>query len=96
MLNQIMDERNAKANGKLTIFSMILLVVIFLLVLVVWMDIPSLLSEDTTLYLNVKATPVKTPFITAGVRVRFTMGDLAQCVKGAFSGDTLDMSLVSS
>lgn len=51
------------------------------------------LHKDTVLYLNVKATPTKAPFITAGVKVRFTMGDLVSCIKGAFSGDTIDLSL---
>ena len=49
--------------------------------------------EDTVLHLTTIVTPVKAPFITTGVKVRFTMGDLMACVKGAFSGDTIDLSL---
>lgn len=91
MLNEIKDERNAKAGNRLTICWIILLLVVFLVVCAVLMG-PTI-NENTTLHLNVKATPVKAPFITAGVKVRFTMGDLASCVKGAFSGDTIDLSL---
>lgn len=93
MLNEMRDERNSKANNRVTICWIILLVVIFLLMSAMWMGVPTLITEDTALYLNVKATPMKAPFITAGVKVRFTMGDLASCVKGAFSGDTIDLSL---
>mmetsp|Transcript_5834 Transcript_5834/g.13311 ORF Transcript_5834/g.13311 Transcript_5834/m.13311 type:complete len:156 (-) Transcript_5834:330-797(-) len=97
MLNEIRDERNAKENERLNFCWIILLVIVFLLMGAIWMgypaDLAAMIHEDTTLYLNVKATPVKVPFITAGVKVRFTMGDLMACVKGAFSGNTIDLSL---
>ncbi|KAL7530739.1 hypothetical protein ACHAXR_003646 [Thalassiosira sp. AJA248-18] len=92
ILNEMRDERNAKANNKVTTCWIILFVVVFLLMSAIWFG-PTIISEDTTLHLNVKATPVKTPFITAGVKVRFTMGDLAACIKGAFNGNTIDLSL---
>lgn len=96
LLNAIRDERNTKANKRLSMCWIILFVVVFLLISAIWMGYPTMLTmiqEDTTLHLNVKATPVKLPFITAGVKVRFTMGDLISCVKGTFSGDTIDLSL---
>lgn len=93
ILSDIRDERNAKAGNRVLMCWLILLVVAFLLINAAWVGYPSFIREDTLLYLNVKATPVKVPFITAGVKVRFTMGDLIACVKGAFSGDTIDLSL---
>lgn len=93
LLNDLQDERKAKASNRLTICLMLFLLVIFLVTLIVWFGPTILPGEDTTLHLNVKATPVKAPFITAGVKVRFTMGDLLACVKGTFSGDTIDLSL---
>eukprot|EP00579_Thalassiosira_antarctica_P013097 CAMPEP_0201929522 /NCGR_PEP_ID=MMETSP0903-20130614/23180_1 /ASSEMBLY_ACC=CAM_ASM_000552 /TAXON_ID=420261 /ORGANISM="Thalassiosira antarctica, Strain CCMP982" /LENGTH=132 /DNA_ID=CAMNT_0048468325 /DNA_START=319 /DNA_END=717 /DNA_ORIENTATION=+ len=95
LLNAIRDERNTKANKRLSMCWIILFVVVFLLISAIWMGYPTFIqmNEDTTLHLNVKATPVKLPFITAGVKVRFTMGDLISCVKGTFSGDTIDLSL---
>jgi hypothetical protein len=93
ILNEIKDERNAKAGNRLTMCWLIMVVVALLLMSAICMGYQSIIREDTLLYLNVKATPVKVPFITAGVKVRFTMGDLIACVKGAFSGDTIDLSL---
>eukprot|EP00578_Thalassiosira_sp_NH16_P027057 CAMPEP_0181103400 /NCGR_PEP_ID=MMETSP1071-20121207/14844_1 /TAXON_ID=35127 /ORGANISM="Thalassiosira sp., Strain NH16" /LENGTH=150 /DNA_ID=CAMNT_0023186469 /DNA_START=231 /DNA_END=683 /DNA_ORIENTATION=- len=93
MLNEVRDDLNSKANHRATICWIMLLIVIFLLMGAMLMGVPTLITEDTALYLNVKATPANAPFITAGVKVRFTMGDLASCVKGAFSGDTIDLSL---
>ena len=84
------DERNAKAANRLLFFWVLLFVVAFVLTNVARMGLP---SEDTVLYLNTKATPVKAPFITAAVKVRFTLGDAIACAKGAFAGDTLDLSL---
>ena len=84
------DERNAKAANRLLFFWVLLFVVAFLLTNAARIGFP---SEDTVLYLNTKATPVKAPFITAAVKVRFTLGDAVACAKGAFAGDTLDLSL---
>ena len=93
ILSDIREERNATARNKLMMCLLILVVVALLLMSAICMGYPSIIREDTLLYLNVKATPVKVPFITAGVKVRFTMGDLIACVKGAFTGNTIDLSL---
>lgn len=93
MLGDMMDERNRKAKSKMTI-CWIMLIVVAVLLMAVSMGYASIMpGDDTILYLNVKATPVKAPFITAAVKVRFTMGDVISCAKGAFAGDTLDLSL---
>lgn len=93
ILNDIRDERNAVAVNRVTMIWFMLVVVALLLMSAMWMGYSPNINKNTLLYLNVKATPVKAPFITAGVKVRFTMGDLMACVRGAFSGDTIDLSL---
>lgn len=91
-LNEMKDERNTKATNKAMGWLMVLLLVIFMLVGVIWIgySFPEIFREDTIMYLNTKATPVKAPFITAGVKVSFTMGDLLTSVKGLFSEDAID------
>ena len=93
ILNDIRDERNAVAVNRVTMIWFMLVVVALLLMSAMWMGYSPNINKNTLLYLNVKATPVKAPFITAGVKVRFTLGDLMACVRGAFSGDTIDLSL---
>ena len=93
IISELRDERNAKANDRLNMCWFILVVVVMLLLGVCYMGVPSMISEDTVLHLTTIVTPVRAPFITTGVKVRFTMGDLMACVKGAFSGDTIDLSL---
>ena len=93
ILDELRHERTVKANTRTTICFLILFVMIILLVGAITFGPGLIPGEDTVLRLNVKATPVKAPFITAGVKVRFTMGDLLACVKGTFSGDTLDLAL---
>ena len=91
----ILTEQTRNARNRVY-WRRILLTITFLLLLVVlhmgYLS-STYLHKDTVLYLNVKATPTKAPFITAGVKVRFTMGDLVSCMKGAFSGDTIALSL---
>eukprot|EP00581_Thalassiosira_minuscula_P006179 CAMPEP_0183744422 /NCGR_PEP_ID=MMETSP0737-20130205/65723_1 /TAXON_ID=385413 /ORGANISM="Thalassiosira miniscula, Strain CCMP1093" /LENGTH=144 /DNA_ID=CAMNT_0025980063 /DNA_START=187 /DNA_END=621 /DNA_ORIENTATION=- len=70
-------------------------IVLILLVIVLYAIYQSIPSDDTILYINVKATPVKTPWITAGVKVQMTMGDLVACAKSAFTGDTVDLQALS-
>ena len=93
ILNDIRDERNGNAVNWVTMVWLLLVVVAIFLVSALWMGYSPNINKNTLLYLNVKATPVKAPFITAGVKVRFTLGDLMACVRGAFSGDTIDLSL---
>jgi TolA-binding protein len=93
MLNEMQVVHTRRANSGITMCFLILLMIVFLLIGAVYMGLPDFLREDQPLYLNVKATPVNLPFITAGMKVRFTMGDLNTCVKRLFSGDTLDLSL---
>jgi hypothetical protein len=93
ILNDIRDERNAIAVNRVTMVWLLLGVVAIFLMSALWMGYSPNINKNTLLYLNVKATPVKAPFITAGVKVRFTLGDLMACVRGAFSGDTIDLSL---
>jgi hypothetical protein len=93
ILNDIRDERNAIAVNRVTMVWLLLVVVAIFLMSALWMGYSPNINKNTLLYLNVKATPVKAPFITAGVKVRFTLGDLMACVRGAFSGDTIDLSL---
>ncbi|KAL3826988.1 hypothetical protein ACHAXA_000052 [Cyclostephanos tholiformis] len=93
ILNDIRDERNAIAGNRFRMLWLVLVVVVLLLMSAIYMGYSPNIHKDALLYLNVKATPVKVPFITAGVKVRFTMGDLMACVRGAFSGDTIDLSL---
>ena len=93
ILNDIRDERNGNAVNWVTMVWLLLVVVAIFLVSALWMGYSPNINKNTLVYLNVKATPVKAPFITAGVKVRFTLGDLMACVRGAFSGDTIDLSL---
>jgi len=95
MMHEIRDELKMKANSRAKICWIIMLVVAFFLISIVWVGYPTMamIGEDTTLNLNVKATPMNAPFITAGVKVKFSMGDLLSCVKGAFSGNTIGLSL---
>ena len=95
ILNEIRDERNAKAEKKLTIMWIILFVIVMLVIIMFYFGIPNV-NSDTMLHLTTIVTPVKLPFITTGVKVRFTMGDLGACVKGALLGaapQTIDLSL---
>lgn len=94
ILDELRDERNAKANTRTNTCFMILLLIIALLVVAITYGPDLIPGEDTVLSLNVKATPHNAPFITVGVKTRFTMGDLLACVKGTFTGDTLDLALV--
>ncbi len=97
LLNALLrTEQTRNARNRVYWKRIVLLAVSFLLLFVVlYMGYLSstYLHKDSVLYLNVKATPTKAPFITAGVKVRFTMGDLVSCMKGAFSGDTIALSL---
>jgi hypothetical protein len=81
-----------KATKKVTTCWIVLLIATFVIVCLLWIG-PTLIPNDTVLYLNVKATPEKARFITAGVKVRFTMGDIITCAKGAFSGEPIGISL---
>ena len=95
-VNQIRDINTSKERGRLTLCWFILAVVVAALIAAMYFNLPvmmSKISEDTVLRLNVLATPTKLPFVTAGVKVRFTMGDLYTCIKGTFQGDTLELSM---
>ena len=92
ILNEFRDERYTKSNGRLTMCWIVLFVIMVLVMSIMYMGIP-MIREDTMLHLTTIVTPVKAPFITTSVKVRFTMGDLMQCVRGAFAGNTLDLSL---
>ena len=96
LLNALLrTEQTRKTRNRVYRRRILLLLSLLLLFVVIYMGYISstYLHKDTVLFLNVKATPTKAPFITAGVKVRFTMGDLVSCIKGAFSGDTIDLSL---
>jgi len=96
LLNALLrTEQSRQARNRVYRRRILLAISILLLFIIIYMGYLSstYLHKDTVLYLNVKATPTKAPFITAGVKVRFTMGDLVSCIKGAFSGDTIDLSL---
>ena len=63
ILSDLRDARNKKANDRLTMGWIILVVIAVLLFGALYMGFPSaLLRDDTPFYLNVKATPVKAPF----------------------------------
>ena len=96
LLNALLRTEQTRNARHRVYWKRILLAITFLLLFaVLYMGYLSstYLHKDTVLYLNVKATPTKAPFITAGVKVRFTMGDLVSCMKGAFTGDTIALSL---
>ena len=92
ILGYLRDERNSRAGNRRTMCWIVLLIVAFVLVSLLWIG-PTLIPNDAVLHLNVKATPEKARFITAGVKVRFTMGDIIACAKGAFSGEPIGISL---
>jgi len=92
ILAEIRHTRLSKATKRITICWIVLFIAIFVLMSLLWIG-PTLIPNDTVLYLNVKATPEKARFITAGVKVRFTMGDIIACAKGAFSGEPIGISL---
>lgn len=85
---KVLDKMERERNVRLTMCSIIQLVVVLLLVSALatflWMEFP---GDDTILKLNVKATPTKAPWITAPVKVRFTLGEVISCAKEAFSAD---------
>lgn len=92
ILNAMIDERKKAAANKALILSVFTMIVAFLVVYL-YINMPAI-GEDTKLFLRVKATPMHAPWITAGVKVSFTMGDLLSCVKGTFSGDTIGLTVI--
>jgi len=95
ILNAMVDERKKTADNKALFRSVFVMVVAFLLVYFYCNSnsMPAI-GEDTKMFLRVKASPTHTPWITAGVKVSFTMGDLLSCVKGTFSGDTIGLTVI--
>mmetsp|Transcript_4696 Transcript_4696/g.7656 ORF Transcript_4696/g.7656 Transcript_4696/m.7656 type:complete len:142 (+) Transcript_4696:205-630(+) len=79
VINELRDQKRAKENRPL--YAALILLLIFLVVLM-FVDLP---GYDTVLQLKTLATPVKTPFITTGVKVRFTIGDVVDSVKAAMT-----------
>lgn len=79
IINELRDQKRAKENRPL--YAALILLLIFLVVLM-FVDLP---GYDTVLQLKTLATPVKTPFITTGVKVRFTIGDVVDSVKAAMT-----------
>ena len=79
IINELRDQKRAKENRPL--YAALILLLIFFLV-VMFVDLP---GYDTVLQLKTLATPVKTPFITTGVKVRFTVGDVVESVKAAMT-----------
>jgi hypothetical protein len=92
ILAELRNKRLSKATKRVTMCWIVLLIATFIIICLLWI-VPTLIPNDTVLYLNVKATPEKARFITAGVKVRFTMGDIITCAKGAFSGEPIGISL---
>lgn len=95
ILNAMVDERKKAVDNAALIRSVFMMVVAFCVVYFYCnpMNMPAI-GEDTKLFLRVKATPTHAPWITAGVKVSFTMGDLLSCVKGTFSGDTIGLTVI--
>lgn len=82
IINELRDEKRAKENRPL--YVALLLLMLFVAVLIFGgIQIP---SHDTVLQLTTYATPLKAPFITTGVRVKFTLGDVVESVKAAMTG----------
>eukprot|EP00986_Skeletonema_menzelii_P002227 scaffold616_cov146-Skeletonema_menzelii.AAC.10 len=79
VINELRDQKRAKENRPL--YAALILLLMFLVVLM-FVDLP---GYDTVLQLKTLATPVKTPFITTGVKVRFTIGDVVDSVKAAMT-----------
>ncbi|EJK60550.1 hypothetical protein THAOC_19072 [Thalassiosira oceanica] len=95
-VNQIRDINTSKERGRMTFCWFLLAAAVAALLAAIHFNLPVMMSnitEDTVLRLNVLATPTKLPFVTAGVKVRFTMGDLLFCIKRSFQGDTLELSM---
>jgi hypothetical protein len=92
ILAELRNKRLSKSTKSVTMCWILLFIATFIIGCLLWIG-PTLIPNDTVLYLNVKATPEKARFITAGVKVRFTMGDIITCAKGAFSGEPIGISL---
>lgn len=92
ILAELRHKRLSRATKRVTICWIVLFIAILVIVTILWIG-STLIPNDTVLYLNVKATPDKARFITAGVKVRFTIGDIVACAKGAFSGEPIGISL---
>ena len=95
-VNQIKDSNASRERGRLILCWFLLAAVAAALLAAIHFNLPVMMSkitDDTVLRLNVLATPAKLPFVTAPVKVRFTMGDLYSCIKGTFQGNTLKLSM---
>ncbi|KAL7439673.1 hypothetical protein ACHAXM_007557 [Skeletonema potamos] len=80
IINELRDEKRAKENRPLYVA---LLLMMALIAVLIFIDLP---TYDTVLQLKTMATPLKAPFITTGVRVKFTLGDVVESVKAAMTG----------
>ena len=80
IINELRDEKRAKENRPLYAALFILLVFIAVLLFV---GIP---RSDTVIEMKALTTPVKAPFITAAVKVKFTVGDVMESMKEAMAG----------
>jgi hypothetical protein len=80
IINELRDEKRAKENRPLYVA---LLLMMALIAILIFIDLP---TYDTVLQLKTMATPLKAPFITTGVRVKFTLGDVVESVKAAMTG----------
>ena len=95
MLNEMRDTRATKAERRLSLGWLLLLTILSMLIFgFIFMDTPTIMKDDTLFRLNVMVTPVKAPFITTGVKVRFTMMDLMACLRGAMSGESSSTTLL--
>ena len=79
IINELRDQKRAKENRPLYAA---LLLLLLLFVVLMFVDLP---GYDTVLQLKTFATPLKAPFITTGVKVRFTLGDVVDSVKAAMT-----------
>lgn len=81
IINELRDKKRAKENRPL--YVVLLLLIALIAVMMFFVDFP---SQDTVLQLKTMATPLRAPFITTGVRVKFTLGDVVESVKAAMTG----------
>ena len=88
IINELRDEKRAKENR--TLYVVLLLLLAFIAVLL-FVGIP---SSDTVIQMNALTTPVKAPFITAAVRVKFTVGDVMESMKEAMARPSSSTALV--
>ncbi|KAK1745698.1 hypothetical protein QTG54_003622 [Skeletonema marinoi] len=80
IINELRDKKRAKENRPL--YVALLLLIIFIAVLMS-VNLP---GYDTVMQLKTLATPLKAPFITTAVKVKFTVGDVVESVKAAMTG----------